>query len=100
MLAKMNNFRAWVSETRADVLFARYEQLLKNSGFTIINDCCKMFSPQGFTALFLLSESHFAIHTFPERGKTYIELSSCVDAPFHKFVDAHDFELTTADDGT
>jgi S-adenosylmethionine decarboxylase len=24
-----------------------------------------------------LAESHLAIHTFPEEGKTYIELSSC-----------------------
>lgn len=35
------------------------------------------FSPQGYTALWLLSESHFAVHTFPEFGRTYIELSSC-----------------------
>jgi S-adenosylmethionine decarboxylase len=36
--------------------------------------------------LFLLSESHFAIHTFPEEGQSYIELSSCVFEPFLKFV--------------
>jgi S-adenosylmethionine decarboxylase len=33
-----------------------------------------------------LSESHFAIHTFPEEGQSYIELSSCVFEPFLKFV--------------
>ena len=35
------------------------------------------FSPQGYTALWLLTESHFAVHTFPEFGRSYIELSSC-----------------------
>ena len=44
------------------------------------------FDPHGFTALFLLSESHFAIHTFPECSQTYLELSSCVDEPFQHFL--------------
>lgn len=35
------------------------------------------FTPQGYTALWLLSESHLAVHTFPEEQKSYIELSSC-----------------------
>ena len=45
------------------------------------------FTPYGFTALYLLSESHLAIHTFPEENKSYIELSSCIDNPFYKFKD-------------
>lgn len=36
---------------------------------------------------FLLAESHFAIHTFPECGISYLELSSCVDKPFDRFLD-------------
>ncbi|MEL7222709.1 MAG: S-adenosylmethionine decarboxylase, partial [Bacteroidota bacterium] len=35
------------------------------------------FEPQGWTGIWLLAESHLAIHTFPEARKTYIELSSC-----------------------
>jgi S-adenosylmethionine/arginine decarboxylase-like enzyme len=35
------------------------------------------FEPQGYTALWLLTESHFAIHMFPEFGKSYIEIASC-----------------------
>ena len=46
------------------------------------------FTPYGYTALFLLAESHFALHTFPEENKTYIELSSCVKKGFYyRFVD-------------
>ncbi|MBO5843064.1 MAG: S-adenosylmethionine decarboxylase [Clostridia bacterium] len=90
MKAKMYNWQCWVKETRPDVLFARYESLLIDSGFHVVDTCIKMFSPQGFTALFLLSESHFAIHTFPERGKSYVELSSCVKMQFDKFVDSHE----------
>ena len=101
MKAKMYKWSCWVTETRADVLYARYERLLVDSGFHIIDSCTKIFSPHGFTAVFLLSESHFAIHTFPERGKTYLELSSCVQAQFERFVKfhikRHSLEATTSD---
>jgi S-adenosylmethionine/arginine decarboxylase-like enzyme len=98
MKAKMYNWSCWVKETRADVLYARYEKLLQDSGFHIVDSCVKMFSPHGFTALFLLSESHFAIHTFPERGKSYLELSSCVQAQFEHFVKCHNYDATTCDE--
>ena len=85
MVAQIFNFRGWVAETRPDFLVGKYAPLLRESGFNIINRCEHFFEPFGFTALFLLGESHFAIHTFPECGKTYIELSSCVETPFLRF---------------
>jgi len=45
------------------------------------------FAPQGYTAIWLLSESHFAIHTFPEEHKTYIELSSCNREMYDRFLE-------------
>jgi S-adenosylmethionine decarboxylase len=60
--------------------------MLIDSGFNIENKQEKHFMPFGYTSLYLLSESHFAIHTFPEHKKTYIELSSCVKKPFDKFI--------------
>lgn len=82
----MNKWSGWVDETSPDILVSRYKGLLTASGFNIVRECYEFFSPYGFTALFLLSESHFAIHTFPEENKTYIELSSCIDEPFEKFI--------------
>lgn len=83
----MNNWNYWIEETSPDIIYSSYKKMLLESGFTIVNECISFFSPYGFTALFLLSESHFAIHTFPEESKTYIELSSCVDEPFYKFIE-------------
>jgi S-adenosylmethionine/arginine decarboxylase-like enzyme len=97
MLAKMNKYSCWVTETDARKLKYRYEELLISSGFRIVNYCEKNFKPFGFTGLWLLAESHFAIHTFPERGKTYIELSSCVQVPFDNFIKAHTYETTESD---
>lgn len=88
MKAKMNNFKAWIAETRPDFLNGTYKKLLKESGFNLMAEQFHFFEPFGFTALYLLGESHFAIHTFPEENKTYIELTSCVDKPFERFVAA------------
>lgn len=97
MRAIMNNWSAWVTETDPRVLCSYYEALLKASGFSVLNSVEHHFTPQGFTKLWLLGESHLAIHTFPERGKTYVELSSCVDVPFIAFVFEHRLPTTYAD---
>ena len=86
MKAMIRNWNSWVNETRPDILMSKYKNQLQESGFKIVDTSVHFFDPFGFTALFLLSESHFAIHTFPEEGKSYLELSSCVDAPFDRFL--------------
>ncbi len=82
----MYNYSSWIEETNPTILFDLFMQNLKNAGFGVENVIEKHFLPQGYTALFLLSESHFAIHTFPEENQTYIELSSCIKTPFDNFI--------------
>jgi S-adenosylmethionine decarboxylase len=86
MKAQMYNYSGWINNTDPEELYNVYRKKLINSGFGIENVIEKHFNPHGYTALFLLSESHFAIHTFPEEKKSYIELSSCVKKPFDNFV--------------
>jgi S-adenosylmethionine decarboxylase len=87
MIAKMYNYSCWVEETDPNKLKEVYDKLLNESGFNVLKYIDYHFTPYGFTALYLLSESHLAIHTFPEENKSYIELSSCIDNPFYKFKD-------------
>lgn len=86
MKATMHNYSSWIDDVSPETLKEKFTKLLKECGFGIENFTEKHFNPFGYTALFLLSESHFAIHTFPEEGRTYIELSSCVKKPFDDFV--------------
>ena len=51
--------------------------LLKNVGFTVINFSEHKFQPRGYTFIVLLSESHFAVHTYPEHSSVYVHLYSC-----------------------
>ena len=87
MRAKMNNYKCWTRETGPDVLNAKYKKMLQDSGFKIVNEQVYFFDPFGFTAVYVLSESHFAIHTFPEENATYLELTSCIDEPFTIFLE-------------
>ena len=86
MKAKMHHYSDWVNEVNPNKLKAQYTKLLKDSGFEVIEVVEKHFKPYGYTALYLLGESHFAIHTFPEEQSTYIELSSCVQKPFYNLI--------------
>jgi len=84
MEARIYNIRTWINETNPAKLKNNYSDLLALSGFDILNFQDHYFDPAGYTALWLLGESHFAIHTFPEENKSYIELSSCTEE-YYKF---------------
>lgn len=86
MEAQMYNYSTWINETDPSALKEKLDAKLKISGFGVLKVVEYHFQPYGYTALWLLSESHLAVHTFPEKGKTYIELSSCVKKQFDKFV--------------
>lgn len=43
----------------------------------VLGESSFKFEPQGFTALLLLSTSHLAIHTWPEKGKAQLDVLSC-----------------------
>lgn len=86
MKAQMHNISLWIDETNPEILYKRYKELLQECGFHIEGEVEKHFTPHGYTLLFLLSESHFAIHTFPEHNDTYIELSSCVKKQYDNFL--------------
>jgi len=51
----------------------------KISGATIIKPFFHRFSPQGVSGIIVISESHFAIHTWPEHGYAAVDIFSCSD---------------------
>lgn len=93
MQAEMFNAREWIAITDASFLKHTFDESLKSSGFEILSYQEKHFKPFGYTGLWLLGESHFAVHTFPEHNKTYFELSSCVKEPYDNFVRKISLEL-------
>ena len=52
-----------------DSFHRKAAQLIQDSGMTLLGHSCHVFSnTQGITCVFLLSESHLSIHTWPEHG--------------------------------
>lgn len=77
LTAEMFHFETWISETNPVKLTPYFEELLKSCDFTIVSFTEHFFPVQGYTAVWLLAESHLAIHTFPDQQKTYVQISSC-----------------------
>lgn len=86
MKAIMYNYHMWIKYEDEKTLINSFEKIIVRSGFTIINKVEHFFEKQGYTGLWLLAESHFAIHTFPEEEKVYIEISSCVKQYYDRFL--------------
>jgi len=84
--ANMWNNHFWVNITNPSILKYTYKSILIKSGFNILQEMEYHFKPYGYTAIFLLSDSHLAIHTFPEKNKTYIEITSCVKNKYNRFI--------------
>jgi len=49
------------------------------SGATILNKTSYVFSPNGLTIVYLLSESHASLHTYPECNACFVDLFTCGD---------------------
>lgn len=75
--AAMYNFQDWITIVDPFVLKADFNALLDISGYKVLNFIEHEFPNGGYTCLWLLAESHLAIHTFIAEGKTYVELSGC-----------------------
>ncbi len=50
---------------------------VEQCGATILNSSHWVFPPNGLTMVFLLSESHASIHTYPEYGACFVDLFTC-----------------------
>jgi S-adenosylmethionine decarboxylase proenzyme len=55
------------------------QKIVQECGLTILKVSHHQFQPQGLTVLFLLSESHVSIHTWPEHGRFSMDVYSCRD---------------------
>lgn len=86
MQAKIWQHSAWITTTQPSDLRHLFDTMLSLCGFNVLEVVEHHFQPQGYTCLWLLAESHFAVHTFPEHGRTYIELASCNGAKYEHFL--------------
>lgn len=65
--------------TDLDLLFSVCQKVIDDLGLNVVGEplCHQFPSPGGVTALYLLSESHLACHTYPEFGLATFNLYCC-----------------------
>ena len=53
------------------------EEAVAAGGFTLLHSHVHQFEPQGVTGTVVLSESHIAVHSWPEDGVLFVDLATC-----------------------
>jgi S-adenosylmethionine decarboxylase len=56
---------------------AAIKEAAERAGGTVLDVTSHKFTPQGVTALALLSESHISIHSWPEHGYAAVDVFTC-----------------------
>jgi len=69
----------WFEEYPQDIeeLTSRISDAITENGMTIIDQMTHVFGGLAFTAVWLLQESHFTIHTYPERNYVSMDCYTC-----------------------
>jgi S-adenosylmethionine decarboxylase len=65
--------------TDLDELIKAMDCAVRASGATILEKTPFVFPPNGLTIVYLLSESHASLHTYPEYGACFVDLFTCGD---------------------
>lgn len=83
--AQVFNLKGWIELIEPTILIEVFQSELEQAGFTILNFTSNEFPNNGFTAVWVLAESHLALHSFAESGWTYLELTSCNKTKSERF---------------
>ncbi len=63
--------------TSSEFVLAAMRAAIEASGASLLNEAVHIFQNGGMTAVFLLSESHASIHTYPEHSSCFVDLFTC-----------------------
>lgn len=66
----------WYDSIDMDTVVADICELVRNN-FKVVETACHRFEPQGMTMVYILSESHFTIHTYPEHNYLSLDIYIC-----------------------
>lgn len=53
------------------------DRIVSELNLTVVSETGHQFTPMGYTYAYVLSESHFTIHTYPEFRSCYIDIFCC-----------------------
>src|SRR3977135_2331483 len=66
-----------LAKLRPEEVTAAFGAALRRAGATIVHGLSHAFPGAGLTCVFILTESHAVLHTWPETGTVNIDIFSC-----------------------
>jgi S-adenosylmethionine decarboxylase len=60
-----------------DKIASECKSAITHCGLHVVASMRKDFEPHGMTAIWLLEESHFSVHTFPEQNYISVDCYTC-----------------------
>jgi S-adenosylmethionine decarboxylase len=66
-----------LAKLRPEEVTETFGAALRRAGATIVHGLCHTFPGAGLTCVFILSESHAVLHTWPETGTVNVDIFSC-----------------------
>lgn len=73
-LIKMTFSGAVVDEALVDSVA---KKMIDGLNLTVVKECSHFFPKMGLTKVYILSQSHLVIHTWPENSAIHIDLMTC-----------------------
>lgn len=70
--------------TKSEFIIPYLEKLVKRTNLKVLKKEYHNFTPFGATVLFILSSSHLAVHTWPEKNYIHLDLFTCSALPDDK----------------
>lgn len=77
MIADIHNIKNFKLLNDKFLLIDVLKRICSSYDFEVLNIVDYSFQPIGCTILFLLSESHMSIHTFPEKNHLSFDIYTC-----------------------
>ncbi|MEM0057476.1 MAG: adenosylmethionine decarboxylase [Candidatus Bathyarchaeia archaeon] len=65
--------------SRVEDLRPILDRVVASSGLHVVSSSFHQFEPHGVSAIYLLSESHLSVHTWPEYGYMALDIFTCGD---------------------
>jgi S-adenosylmethionine decarboxylase len=77
LICDIKNIKNQILLNSIDKLKDLFDYICNKYQYTILNKTEHIFNPQGITMIYMLSESHISIHTFPEKSYCAMDIYTC-----------------------
>jgi S-adenosylmethionine decarboxylase proenzyme len=77
MICDLTNVRNMMRLESMESMHVLLNNICERYDFTVLGKIEHTFEPQGLSVVYMLSESHISIHTFPERRYLALDIYTC-----------------------